>query len=81
MEKEEKKNRKKLKGMVVSDKNDKTVIVQVARFIKHKRYGKFIKIDKKYKAHDKDNKCKIGDKVVIEECRPMSKDKRFEVIS
>jgi len=69
-----------LKGVVVSDKMDKTVIVTVSRFIKHPLYGKFYKVSKKYKAHDEENKYKIGDKVEIVETRPISKDKRFKVI-
>ncbi|MBU2633405.1 30S ribosomal protein S17 [Patescibacteria group bacterium] len=75
----EENKRKKLKGEVVSDKMDKTVVVLVNRFIKHKQYGKFVKIGKKYKAHDEKNEYKIGDKVVIKETRPLSKDKSFEV--
>ena len=73
-------SKKRLKGVVISDKTDKTVVVLVSRFIKHKRVGKFINIDKKYKAHDAENKYKTGDKVIIEECRPLSKDKHFKVI-
>ncbi len=68
-----------LKGVVVSDKMDKTVVVSVSRFVKHPKYGKFYKINKKYKAHDEENKYKIGDKVEIVETRPISKDKRFKV--
>ena len=66
-----------LKGVVVSDKMDKTVVVSVSRFIKHPLYGKFYKVSKKYKAHDEKNKYKIGDKVEIAETKPISKDKRF----
>lgn len=69
-----------LKGVVVGDKMDKTVVVSVSRFIKHPLYGKFYKVSKKYKAHDEDNKYKIGDIVEIVETRPISKDKRFRVI-
>jgi small subunit ribosomal protein S17 len=69
-----------LKGVVVSDKMDKTVVVSISRFVKHPKYGKFYKINKKYKAHDEENKYKIGDKVEIIETRPISKDKRFKVI-
>ena len=69
-----------LKGVVVGDKMDKTVVVSVSRFVKHSLYGKFYKISKKYKAHDAENKYKIGDKVEIVETRPISKDKRFKVI-
>lgn len=74
------KNKKFLKGVVVSDKMDKTVIVSVSRFIKHPLYGKFYKVSKKYKAHDEENKYKKGDSVHIVETRPISKDKRFKVI-
>ena len=59
------KNRKKIDGVVVSDKMDKTVVVNANRFVKHKKYGKFYKIDKKYKAHDENNEYKVGDKVTI----------------
>ncbi|MFO0744010.1 MAG: 30S ribosomal protein S17 [Candidatus Paceibacterota bacterium] len=74
------KNRKKIDGVVVSDKMDKTVVVNAQRFVKHKKYGKFYKIDKKYKAHDENNEYKVGDKVTIEETRPISKDKNFKVL-
>jgi len=57
------------------------VTVLVDRFVKHPKYGKFIKRSKKYKAHDSENKYKEGDKVTIEECRPISKDKSFRVVS
>jgi len=69
-----------LKGVVVGDKMDKTIVVSVSRFIKHPLYGKFYKVNKKYKAHDENNKYKIGDKVEIVETRPISKDKHFSVI-
>ena len=72
--------RKKLTGTVVSDKMDKTVVVNVSRYVSHKKYGKYYKIDKRYKAHDEGNIYKIGDKVIIEECRPLSKDKTFIVL-
>jgi len=74
------KKRNILKGVVVSDKMDKTVVVNVSRFVKHPLYGKFYKISKKYKAHDENNKFKTGDKIEIVETRPISKDKRFTVI-
>jgi len=70
-----------LKGVVVSNKMQKTVVVSVSRFIKHPLYGKFYKVSKKYKAHDEENKCKIGDNVEIVETRPISKDKRFRVVT
>ena len=72
---------KKLKGIVVGDKMDKTVVVSVSRFVKHPLYGKFYKVSKKYKAHDEENKYKTGDKVEIVETRPISKDKKFKVVS
>ncbi|PIW29960.1 MAG: 30S ribosomal protein S17 [Rhodospirillales bacterium CG15_BIG_FIL_POST_REV_8_21_14_020_66_15] len=70
-----------LQGVVVSDKMDKTVTVQVERRFKHPLYGKFIKRTKKYAAHDEANACKVGDTVQIRECRPISKRKSWEVIS
>ncbi len=75
-----KKNSKILKGIVVSDKMNKTVVVSVSRFVKHPLYGKYYKVSKKYKAHDEENKYKTGDKVEIVETRPISKDKHFRVI-
>ena len=72
---------KTLKGVVVSDKMDKTVVVSVSRFVKHPLYGKFYKVSKKYKAHDEGNVYKTGDKVEIVETRPISKDKRFKVVT
>lgn len=70
-----------LKGIVVSDKMDKTIVVSVSRFIKHPLYGKFYKVSKKYKAHDEENTHKVGDEVEIVETKPISKDKHFKVIS
>lgn len=72
-------NRKTQVGVVVSDKMDKTVVVKVDRLVKHTVYNKYIKRSAKYKAHDIDNSCKIGDRVLIVETRPMSKDKRWKV--
>lgn len=69
-----------LKGVVVGDKMDKTVVVSVSRFIKHPLYGKFYKVSKKYKAHDEGNKYKTGDNVEIIETKPISKDKSFKVL-
>lgn len=80
MEAKTKKTNKILKGVVVSDKMDKTVVVLVTRFVEHKKYGKRIKKTKKYKAHDEDNLKKVGDIVEIEEVKPISKDKHFKVI-
>ena len=72
--------RRVLQGEVVSDKPDKTVVVKVERTYKHPLYKKYIKKDKKYSAHDENNKFKIGDFVQIRECAPKSKTKTFEVV-
>jgi len=72
--------KKVLTGRVVSDKMKKTVVVEVERLKEHPKYKKRYKVRKKYKAHDEKNECKIGDKVLIEECRPLSKEKRWRVI-
>lgn len=74
------KKQKTLSGVVVSDKMTDTAVVAVERYVKHPKYGKFIKRMKKYKAHDKGNQHKIGDKVSIEQTRPISKDKTFIII-
>lgn len=71
---------KVLSGVVVSDKMKDTVVVSVSRYIKHPKYGKFIKSQKKFKAHDAGNTCKVGDKVEIRETRPLSKTKHFIVV-
>jgi len=68
-----------LKGIVVSDKTDKTVIVSVTRYKEHPKYKKRYKISKRYKAHDEENKCKVGDEVTIQECKPISKDKKWRI--
>lgn len=70
-----------LKGVVVGDKMQKTVVVSVTRFVKHPKYGKYYKVSKKYKAHDEDNTFKVGDTVEIAETRPISKDKKFKVVT
>ena len=66
-------------GMVFSNKMDKTVIVMVERLVKHKLYHKYIKRRSKFAAHDENNACHIGDKVVIAESRPLSRNKRWRV--
>jgi small subunit ribosomal protein S17 len=73
------KNTKVLRGVVVSTKNDKTAVVSVARFVKHAKYQKFFKKDKKYQVHDESNSALVGDKVEIIETRPISKTKRFMI--
>lgn len=72
--------RKSKVGIVVSDKMDKTIVVQIIRKAKHPLYGKTVKITKKYKAHDEENVAKIGDKVLIAETRPISKDKTWRLV-
>jgi small subunit ribosomal protein S17 len=69
-----------LQGVVVSDKMDKTIVVKVERRIMHPVYKKFIRMSKKYAAHDEANKFKTGDTVRIRECRPLSRSKRWEVV-
>jgi len=70
---------KTLRGTVVSDAMDKTVVVKIDRFIKHPKYRKYYKVSKKYKAHDEENQYHIGDLVDIASCRPLSKTKSFTV--
>lgn len=66
-------------GVVVSDKMDKTVVVKIDCLVKHPVYNKYVKRATKYKAHDDSNSCKVGDRVLIVETRPLSKDKRWRV--
>lgn len=66
-------------GVVVSDKMIKTIVVKVDTLVKHQIYNKFIKRSVKYKVHDEHNSCKVGDHVQIIECRPLSKDKRWNL--
>ncbi len=73
-------SRKVRLGTVVSDKMDKTVVVEVARQFPHRLYGKIIKRTKKFKAHDEENSCGVGDIVRIMETRPLSKQKRWRVV-
>jgi small subunit ribosomal protein S17 len=79
MEKIITKKQKVLQGVVVSDKMKDTVVVRVERYVKHPKYGKYIKHQKKFKAHDAGNTKKIGDKVSIVETKPISKDKHFMI--
>ena len=74
------KTKKALRGVVVSDKNKDTAIVSVVRFVKHPKYKKYYKISKRYKTHDVGNTKKVGDKVEIVSCRPISKDKHFKIV-
>ena len=73
--------KRKLTGKVVSDKMQKTVVVQVQRLKQHPKYRRVLRIHKKYKADDAREEYKVGDRVVIEESRPLSKDKKWKVIS
>lgn len=72
--------KRQLKGVVVSDKMERTAVVKVDRTIKHPKYLKLFTKSKKYKAQNDDNKAKTGDKVVMVETRPISKDKRWRII-
>lgn len=76
-----KKTKKTLRGVVVSDKMQDTVVVAVTRYVKHPKYKKYQKIVKRYHAHDKGNSKAVGDKVEIVETTPISKTKKFEVVS
>ena len=80
MEKDSSKIYKTLKGTVVSDAMDKTVVVAVDTLKEHSKYQKKYMSTKKYKAHDEDNSCKVGDEVTIISTKPMSKDKSFKVV-
>lgn len=73
--------KRKLTGKIISDKMAKTVVVEVERIKAHPKYERRFKVSKKYKAHDENKEYKEGDTVVIEECRPISKDKKWKVIS
>ena len=73
-------SRRILQGVVVGDKADKTVVVQVDRRIQHPLYKKVIRRSKKYMAHDETNTSKVGDRVQIRECRPLSKSKHWEIV-
>ena len=70
-----------LQGTVVSDKNDKTVVVRVERRFTHPVMKKTVRLSKKYKAHDENNSCKVGDQVSTQQSRPISKDKTWVVVT
>lgn len=78
---EQTKSRKTRTGSVVSNRMEQTVVVRVERKFRHKFYGKYVKTSVKYLADDPNNSCNIGDVVLIEECRPLSKKKRWRVKS
>ena len=71
--------RKERSGLVVSNRMEKTVVVSIERSVLHPRYKKVLKRRTKVKAHDESNQCHVGDRVVIVECRPLSRDKRWRV--
>ena len=73
--------RKTRVGKVVSDKMDKTIVVAIEDNVKHPKYGKVVKRTVNLKAHDENNECAIGDKVSVMETRPLSKDKRWRLVS
>jgi len=74
------KNARTISGRVISDKMDKTITVLIERKVKHPLYGKFIRRSTKVHAHDEKNVCKEGDTVVIQECRPLSKSKNWNLV-
>jgi small subunit ribosomal protein S17 len=78
---ETKKFKRKLTGIVVSDKSDKTIVVSVERRFKHPKYSKYVSKTKKYHAHDESNSAKTGDQVIIIEARPFSKLKKWELVN
>ena len=78
---EERNLRKTRVGKVISDKMDKTIVVAVHGDVKHPLYGKIVKKTYKLKAHDENNECKVGDRVKVMETRPLSKDKRWRLVS
>jgi small subunit ribosomal protein S17 len=76
----ERHSRKVREGLVVSDKMDKTVVVSVEDRVKHAMYGKVLRRTSKYKAHDENNECGVGDRVLLMETRPLSATKRWRVV-
>lgn len=77
---EQRGNKNTIKGVVVGNKMDKTIVVRAERLVKHAVFHKYIKRYVKYKAHDEQNSCQIGDKVLIAESRPLSRDKRWRML-
>jgi len=76
---ENKRNKRTLVGVVVSTSMDKSVVIRTERLVPHKLYGKFMRRHVKYMADDPENSCSVGDRVMIEECRPLSKNKRWRL--
>lgn len=79
MQESKRRIKRSMTGVVVSDKMDKTAVVKVSTKVKHTTYKKYVQKSSKYKAHDAENQCSIGDRVQITECRPISKDKCWRV--
>jgi small subunit ribosomal protein S17 len=77
---EQRGNKIALKGVVVSNKMDKTIVVRVQRLVKHTAFRKYIRRYMKYKAHDEQNMSRVGDKVIIKESRPLSREKRWRMV-
>ncbi|MBI1998789.1 MAG: 30S ribosomal protein S17 [Parcubacteria group bacterium] len=73
-------NKKRLKGIVVRNSTNKTAVVEITSFKISPKYKKYVKSSKRFKAHDEKNECKIGDTVLIEETRPISKEKHFRIV-
>lgn len=73
--------KRKIQGTIISDKMNKTRVVAVSSFKQHPRYKKYCKVTRKFKVHDENNEYKSGDKVIIEETKPMSKEKRWKIVS
>jgi small subunit ribosomal protein S17 len=76
----EKGNKRTIKGVVISGKMDKTIVVKAERLVKHPVFHKYVRKHVKYKAHDEQNQCKWGDTVLIIEARPLSKEKRWRML-
>ncbi len=77
---EQEQTNRTLQGRVISDKMDKSITVQVERRVKHPIYGKYIRRSTKVHAHDENNECRMGDTVVVEQCRPLSKTKKWRLV-
>jgi small subunit ribosomal protein S17 len=73
-------NKRTIKGVVISDKMDKTIVVKAERLVKHPVFHKYVRKHVKYKAHDEQNQSKLGDTVLIIESRPLSKEKRWRML-
>jgi small subunit ribosomal protein S17 len=73
-------NKRTIKGVVISDKMDKTIVIRAERLVKHPVFHKYLRKHMKYKAHDEQNQCKVGDTVLIIEARPLSKEKRWRML-